>query len=39
MIGVGITTYNRASYFKQCFTAAINKLKDVVDVWCVYEVM
>lgn len=36
-VGVGICTYNRSSYFKQCFTAAIDKLKDVVDVWCVYE--
>lgn len=37
MVGVGITTYNRPDYFKQCFTASIDKLKDVVDVWCVYE--
>lgn len=36
-VGVGITTYNRASYFRQCFTAAIDKLRNVVDVWCVYE--
>lgn len=36
-VGVGITTYNRANYFKQSFTAAIDKLHNVVDVWCVYE--
>ena len=36
-VGVGICTYNRSSYFKQSFTAAIDKLHNVVDVWCVYE--
>jgi GT2 family glycosyltransferase len=37
MNGVGICTYNRSSYFKQCFTSAIDKLRNVVDVWCVYN--
>lgn len=36
-VGVGICTYNRLDYFKQSFNAAIDKLRDVVDVWCVYN--
>lgn len=36
-VGVGICTYNRLEYFKQSFNAAIDKLHDVVDVWCVYN--
>ena len=36
-VGVGITTYNRSEYFKQSFTAAIDKLRNVVDIWCIYE--
>jgi len=36
-VGCGITTFNRCDYFKQSFNSAIDKLKNVVDVWCVYE--
>ena len=36
-VGVGICTYNRLDYFKQSFNAAIDKLHNVVDVWCVYN--
>jgi GT2 family glycosyltransferase len=36
-VGIGITTFNRCGYFKQSFNSAIDKLRNVVDVWCVYE--
>lgn len=37
MIGLGIVTYNRPEYFKQCIDAVIKHLADKVDVIFVYN--
>lgn len=37
MVGLGIVTYNRPDYFRQCVDAVMERLVDVVDVIYIYN--